>query len=87
MSETLNFLKRHAFAVMWHLAYIWYVISLARSADESLQGPDSGLPYIGFTFVIVLIDILNAIFRKTDKGFYLCMGLLVVVQFVICNFI
>ena len=85
MNSLLNILKRHPIAIVWHLLYIWYVIHLGQTSDMSLHGHDSGLPYVGFTFIIILIDILNAIFRKTDKGFYLCMGIYVTIQFIILN--
>ncbi len=87
MNSILSFSKKHAAALIWHLIYAWYIIDLFNATDTYLQIPDSGLPYAIFTFIILVVDIFNAIFRKTDKVFYLCMGLLVIALLIICNLV
>jgi hypothetical protein len=86
MTTIIQSLKKHS---IFFIFYLLFSLLCARIGIMSLSGfkredhIDGGLPYIFTIFlaiVFVLILIINAILRKTDKSFYLWFCLVIAIQ-------
>ena len=78
-SEHMRYLKGHTTILVFYLLYVIYTIKFMINPIKDPR-PDSGLPIVMFTFIFFMVAILNALFRKKDKSFYLVLAALIILQ-------
>ncbi|MES2062938.1 MAG: hypothetical protein V4456_13515 [Bacteroidota bacterium] len=92
MKSITELLKKHPLALIFYIIYTCLCIQLIfLNADKNsaIHGPDGGLPgaFISLIGVIfIFINLINIIFNKAAKAFYLMLSLIVIIQaFTILN--
>jgi hypothetical protein len=88
MKAALQLFRKHPATIIWFLLFtLFYIrlIGLMFDKNSVIHGPDGGLPFVFMCLmatIFVVINILNAVFRKSNKGFYLCISLIMIVEIV-----
>jgi hypothetical protein len=93
MKSLLLLCKKHSIAVIFYLLHTLIcarLVILSLDKHSAVHGPDGGLPYVFMAFVaiiIILVNILNAVFRREGKFFYLWITLIMITQTLIMFYI
>jgi len=79
-------IRKHPVSVIFYLLQTIICLRLVilnLDKNSAIHGPDGGLPSVFMllvNIVFTVVIILNAIFRKNDKKFYLWLSFVMIVQ-------
>ncbi|WP_426670908.1 hypothetical protein ACPPVU_06675 [Mucilaginibacter sp. McL0603] len=86
MSKVSQGLKKHPAAITFYLLFCLpsgCIASMSLSGFKEERHLDGGLPYVFTIFLaalFIVVNLINAVFRKEGKSFYLWLTLILLIQ-------